>query len=86
MSGICSAHRNFNPDCATCSATPEDIFGKEVWQSAVARAEAAGTMTCPSCNFTFYRTTNLCPKCSRPWNDDGVRDIDEARRKSRDKS
>ena len=62
---ICSAHRTPQSDCELCHATPEDLFGKEVWEEACRRAKTAGTRKCVKCKFEFYRTTELCPLCGK---------------------
>lgn len=35
------------------------------YDALAAAAQVAGTVTC-SCGFVYYRTTDTCPKCSRP--------------------
>lgn len=71
MAGICSKHMGSEPveGCALCHTTPEDIFGKESWQAAVKRAEEAGLHECV-CGFRYYRTTDSCPKCEEPLQED----------------
>ena len=66
MSGICSAHSSdvTDPDCVACKSTPADLLGKERYAAMKAEAEAAGTHTCATCGFVFYKTTMLCPACS----------------------
>jgi hypothetical protein len=77
MSGICSVHRHNDPGCRACQSTPEDLFGKESWQRALAAAKAAGEHVCRGpkktimggydsskrCGFKFYRTVDYCPLC-----------------------
>lgn len=43
---LCSAHREPVPGCKLCETTPEDIFGKDAWAEASARADAAGLYKC----------------------------------------
>lgn len=62
MSGICSHHRHFDPNCHLCKATPHNLFPD--WDEKEAEAKAAGTHDC-SCGFTYYRTVDRCPKCGR---------------------
>ena len=62
MSGICSAHQDNDPNCATCQATMKDLFPD--WDKKVAEAIKAGRFQC-ICNFVYYLTTASCPLCSR---------------------
>lgn len=65
MSGICSAHRGYNPNCELCGKTPEDLFGKERWAELKDRAEKAGQHVCIRCTFVFYKTVGHCPMCGK---------------------
>ena len=69
MSGICSIHRDHDPNCNLCGKTPADLFGADAWARAEAEAEAAGKHTCTACGFTYYLTVDACPKCSTPHRD-----------------
>jgi uncharacterized OB-fold protein len=63
MASICSLHRDNNPDCPMCQASPTDLFPD--YHEKLAEAEAAGRYTC-RCGFVYYRTVDYCPLCSRP--------------------
>jgi rubrerythrin len=62
---ICSAHKVLDPNCKLCQSTPEDLFGKDVWNRMKAEAEVAGEHRCLKCGFLFYKTTNNCPLCGK---------------------
>lgn len=66
MSGICSAHNTDEPveGCVACHSSCADLFGAEAWAAAVAEAEAAGQATCVYCDFTYYKTVEICPSCN----------------------
>lgn len=50
------------PDCVACQTHPRALFPD--WDSKVKEAEAAGPVKCGVCGFKFFRTINMCPKCS----------------------
>jgi len=64
MSGICSAHREYDPDCDLCNVDPREFLGGEVYDRRHAEALEAGLHKCP-CGFEHYRTVSFCPLCSR---------------------
>lgn len=65
MSGICSRHSGRTVEgCVACHSTLEDIFGDTEVARARAEAKAAGEFTC-DCGFTYYKTVNACPLCSK---------------------
>jgi len=66
VSGLCGRHPGPDPEpgCRLCNASPTDIFPD--WERKVAEAIAAGRHRCRGCSFTFYLTTDACPKCGRP--------------------
>lgn len=59
---LCSIHRDPDPNCKLCQATPKDIFPD--WDDATAQAEVAGLTKCKKCGFEFYRTVTSCPACN----------------------
>lgn len=70
MSGICSRHWNYDPDCRMCNTDVRELLPD--YDEKVREAEEAGKVDCGACGFTFYRTTKTCPLCSRwTWLDDG---------------
>lgn len=66
MAGICSAHYWHEKDCPRCNALPKDALNvtQKEWDEAVRRAVTAGVHQCRKCKFVYYKTTELCPKCS----------------------
>ena len=59
---ICSAHQEKKKDCPLCEANPEDIFPD--WKEKLRHAQEAGIEEC-ECGFKYFKTTNICPKCSK---------------------
>lgn len=79
--GICSIHRNPKLGCKLCTATPEDLFGKEAWEKAKERAIQAGSTVC-SCGFKYYLTTHNCPRCGKGYEGESGGTVDAADLKS----
>ena len=79
--GICSNHRNPKIGCKLCSATPEDLFGKDVWAKAKENAIRAGKTKC-SCGFTYYLTVQRCPRCGKEYSGESGGTADAADLKS----
>ncbi len=63
MAGICSAHMHLEEGCWLCSLAIEDVIPN--WRELHAQAEAAGLHDCEGCNFRYYKTVDLCPKCNK---------------------
>jgi len=62
VAGICSKHRDYDPDCDLCEADLEDLFGRSMAAAMRAEAEEAGLYTC-DCGFEYYKTVDSCPRC-----------------------
>lgn len=72
MSGICSRHRGYDPDCHQCNTDIREVLPD--YDEKCREAEEAGKVDCGACGFTFYRTTPTCPACcSWTWLDGGYR-------------
>jgi hypothetical protein len=63
MAGICSRHREFDPNCDLCKADIRDLLPN--YDQMVAIAHAAGKVNCAKCGFEFFRTTDYCPLCGK---------------------
>ncbi len=62
---ICSAHQVPHPDCPQCKVTLEVLLQDPVFAQKVKEAEEAGEHACV-CGFIYYKTIDICPKCSTP--------------------
>ena len=58
MSGICSAHINYNADCTLCNTDIHELIPNidELREE----ARLAGTYVCWNCQFKYYLTTDTC--------------------------
>ena len=61
MSGICSRHRVYSPDCGLCNTDIHELI-PEI-DELRAQAEKAGKTTCGGCGFVYYLTVTSCPAC-----------------------
>lgn len=59
---VCRPHSGDVHNCPSCGDPLR--YHIEGWDEAKARAIAAGEHTC-ECGFTYYKTTDSCPKCER---------------------
>jgi hypothetical protein len=64
---ICSMHQQHDPSCDLCNTDIKDVLPN--YDEMLAKAEEAGLTTCVNCDFEFYKTTEICPKCSHKWED-----------------
>lgn len=68
MAGICSRHRKRVTNCLLCNISVAEALPN--YAEKMAEAERVGLHTCTGCGFQFYKVTQWCPKCSKPWEDD----------------
>jgi hypothetical protein len=64
MSGICSQHRDYHPECRLCNVTLKD---DPELNEARLRAIDAGLHKC-ECGFEYYMTVLACPLCGKDRN------------------
>lgn len=62
MAGICSRHVDAEPGCELCAIDIRDVLPD--YDKKLAEAKAAGEHKC-ECGFTYFKTTDTCPLCSR---------------------
>lgn len=62
MVRVCSIHQEYDGDCRICNTDVSELIPN--YKQLLAEAEKAGKHECAFCGFTFYLTTDICPKCS----------------------